>query len=169
MLVARAIRTGVQLPSPPPFLWRNGSGQHLAFKRVARRGRAVVHPAAHPGPGKILGTHLQIVRSPALGADSSPRSIQCGHGRTRLSRALDRSPALLAPTLPASPLVVGLPRVARHAPCRTVGHVIPQIRCHAHWHYVVCVHVPAIGHTGAVNALPVASVQHRLPPRLVGG
>jgi hypothetical protein len=32
---------------------------------------------------------------------------------------------------------------------------------------VIRVHVTAIGHTAAINALPVASVQHRLPPRLV--
>jgi len=57
--------------------------------------------------------------------------------------------------------------MTRNAPRRSIGHVVP-ITALAHWHDVIGVELPAMAHTAAVHACPVASRQHRPPPRLVG-
>jgi len=57
--------------------------------------------------------------------------------------------------------------MARNAPGRTVGHVIP-LAALADRHDVIGVHLSPIRYATTVHALPMASVEYRLPPRLMG-
>lgn len=61
----------------------------------------------------------------------------------------------------------GLACMARHASGGSVAHVVPGATL-ADGHDVVSVHLPAVIHSAAIHALPVAGVKHGNPPSLVG-
>ena len=68
--------------------------------------------------------------------------------------------------LPGPPFPHSLACVTGRAPGRAIRYVVPLASL-TDRHDVVCVHVSPIGHTAAVNALPMASIQYSLTPLLM--